>query len=108
MNTDFIGAVNTVASRVAAATATKSNSTTATNTNGAAGAGGEKNMFMNLLVAQLKHQDPMAPQDGTQFVTQLAQFNSLEQLIGIRTALEGLARQATGGGAESTTDKTQG
>jgi flagellar basal-body rod modification protein FlgD len=38
-----------------------------------------KNMFLQLLVAQLKHQDPLNPTDGTQFLTQLAQFQQLEQ-----------------------------
>lgn len=51
----------------------------------------EKDVFMTLLVAQLKNQDPLAPQDGTQFVAQLAQFNSLDQLIGIRQSIEALA-----------------
>lgn len=41
--------------------------------------GADKNTFLKLLVAQLKYQDPMNPADGTQFVTQLAQFTSLEQ-----------------------------
>lgn len=39
--------------------------------------------FMTLLIAQLKNQDPTSPMDPTQFVTQLVQFNSLEQLIQI-------------------------
>ena len=47
-------------------------------------------MFLPLLVAQLKNQDPLAPQDGAQFVAQLAQFNSLDQLIGIRNSIEQL------------------
>jgi len=38
-----------------------------------------ENMFMQLLVAQLRNQDPLNPADGTQFVTQLAQFEQLEQ-----------------------------
>src|SRR6266496_1691429 len=38
-----------------------------------------KNMFLQLLVAQLRNQDPLNPSDGTQFMTQLAQFQSLEQ-----------------------------
>lgn len=38
-----------------------------------------KGVFLQLLVAQLKHQDPLQPQDGLQFVTQLAQFSQLEQ-----------------------------
>lgn len=55
-----------------------------------AGSSADTNMFMTLLVAQLKNQDPLAPQDGTQFVAQLAQFNSLDQLINIRQSLEQL------------------
>jgi flagellar basal-body rod modification protein FlgD len=43
--------------------------------------------FLKLLVEQLKHQDPLAPQDSAQFIAQLAQFNSLEQLISINTRL---------------------
>jgi flagellar basal-body rod modification protein FlgD len=38
-----------------------------------------KNMFLQLLVAQLRHQDPMKPSDGAEFVGQLAQFEQLEQ-----------------------------
>jgi flagellar basal-body rod modification protein FlgD len=40
-----------------------------------------KNMFLQLLVAQLKNQDPLNPTDSTQFVTQLAQFQQLEQSV---------------------------
>ena len=42
--------------------------------------------FLQLLVAQLQHQDPTQPQDGAQFVAQLAQFSSLEQLTAINKA----------------------
>ena len=45
-------------------------------------------MFLQLLVAQLKNQDPMNPTDSTQFVSQLAQFSELEQVIGIRGDIE--------------------
>jgi flagellar basal-body rod modification protein FlgD len=38
-------------------------------------------MFTQLLVAQLKNQDPLNPADGTQFITQLAQFQQLEQSV---------------------------
>jgi len=43
--------------------------------------GVNKNMFLQLLVAQMRNQDPMNPTDGTQFVAQLAQFQQLEQSI---------------------------
>jgi flagellar basal-body rod modification protein FlgD len=39
--------------------------------------------FINLLVAQLENQDPLNPTDGTTFVTQLAQFTQVDQMIGI-------------------------
>ncbi len=48
----------------------------------------EKDMFMTLLVAQLKNQDPLSPQDGTAFVAQLTQMNSLDQLVGIRQSMD--------------------
>ena len=41
----------------------------------------DKNMFMKLLVAQLRNQDPMKPTDGMQFVAELAQFQQLEQTV---------------------------
>ncbi|MBC8167305.1 MAG: hypothetical protein H7Y20_15725 [Bryobacteraceae bacterium] len=43
--------------------------------------------FLQLLVAQVKNQDPLNPTDGVQFLTQLAQFTQLEQTIGIRSDL---------------------
>lgn len=41
--------------------------------------------FLTLLVSQLKNQDPLAPVDSNQFVTQLTQYSQLEQLIGIHS-----------------------
>jgi flagellar basal-body rod modification protein FlgD len=38
-----------------------------------------ENMFLTLLVTQLQNQDPTNPADSTQFVTQLAQFQTMEQ-----------------------------
>ncbi|MBZ5591167.1 MAG: hypothetical protein LAP39_02955 [Acidobacteriia bacterium] len=49
-----------------------------------------KNTFLNLLVAQLKNQDPLNPADGTQFVTQLAQFTQLEQTLSMKQDLDGI------------------
>ena len=50
-----------------------------------------KDSFMKLLVTQLSNQDPMSPSDPTQFVSQLAQFTSLEQLVGLNEGLNILA-----------------
>lgn len=63
----------------------------------AAGSSSESNMFMTLLVAQLKNQDPLQPQDGAAFVAQLAQFNSLDQLVGIRQSIEQLSTALNSG-----------
>ena len=52
--------------------------------------GADQEMFLKLLVAQMKNQDPLNPQDGTQYMTQLAQFSSLEQLTGINSKLNQL------------------
>lgn len=48
--------------------------------------------FLQLLVAQLQNQDPINPMDGAEFAAQLAQFNSVEQLINLNSGLEGLAK----------------
>ena len=45
-------------------------------------------MFLQLLVAQIKNQDPLNPTDSVQFVSQLAQFSELEQVIAIRGDLD--------------------
>ncbi len=55
-----------------------------------------KDDFIKLLVAQLKHQDPMSPQDGTQMATQLAQFSSVEQLMNINQTLTGQGSTSAG------------
>ena len=51
-------------------------------------------MFMQLLVTQLKNQSPLDPVDPNQFVNQLVQFNTLNEIIGIRQLIE----QVTGTG----------
>jgi len=66
---------------------------------GAAGASARimgKEDFLALLVAQLRHQDPLSPMDNSEFVAQLAQFSSLEQMQNLNTAVadQGLLMQA--------------
>ncbi len=52
-------------------------------------AGGEmgKEEFLQLLVTQLRYQDPMNPSAPEDFAAQLAQFSSLEQLIQIKDGM---------------------
>jgi flagellar basal-body rod modification protein FlgD len=47
--------------------------------------------FLQLLVAQIKNQDPLNPTDSIQFVGQLVQYSELEQLIGINQGVTSLA-----------------
>lgn len=50
-----------------------------------------KDSFMQLLVQQIKSQDPLSPVDNQAFVAQLAQFSSLEQMTKVNDNLLGLA-----------------
>lgn len=47
-----------------------------------------QNTFLTLLLTQLKNQDPMNPQDSSQFVSQLASFSSLEQMTQVNSKME--------------------
>ena len=50
--------------------------------------------FLELLVAQLKNQDPTNPSDPTAFVSQLASFSSVEQLVNTNSKLDALLTQS--------------
>ena len=87
-----------MASTVTNTTSTASTSTTGTSgtssKNGSsvgAAAGMGKDDFMKLLIAQLQNQDPMKPMDDKEFITQLAQFSSLEAIDKMTTAMEEMA-----------------
>ena len=49
-----------------------------------------KDIFLKLLVAQMKNQDPMNPASPDQLAAQLAQFSSLEQLVSINGKLDNM------------------
>ena len=56
-----------------------------------------KDTFLQLLVAQMRNQDPLQPTDGVQFLSQLAQFSNLEQsiqidqdIVAVRDAIDAL------------------
>lgn len=50
-----------------------------------------KDAFLQLLVAQMKYQDPLDPQDNSEYIAELANFSSLEQMTNVNTKLEELA-----------------
>jgi flagellar basal-body rod modification protein FlgD len=82
--------VNPVTSS-SAAQAAAANSSSAANSSASTDAAisatdslGNENTFLQLLVAQIQNQDPTSPVDSNQFLSQLAEFSQLEQLIGIR------------------------
>ncbi len=51
----------------------------------------DKSEFLELLMAQVNNQNPLEPMDNAEFVSQLTQFSSLEQLMLIREATELMA-----------------
>ncbi len=56
--------------------------------------------FLNLFVAQLKNQNPLDPLKGHEFIAQLAQFTSLEQLMNLNVSFSDILKfqQLIGGG----------
>lgn len=50
----------------------------------------QKQMFLQLLVAQIKNQNPLNPADGAEFLAQLAQFTQVEESLGMRQELESI------------------
>lgn len=53
----------------------------------------DKDAFLKLFIEQLKNQDPMNPQDSSQFMSQMAQFSMLEQLTNINEEVaEGMSQ----------------
>lgn len=47
----------------------------------------DKDAFLKLLVTQLQYQDPLDPQDNSEYVAQLAQFSALEQMTNVSKGL---------------------
>jgi len=48
----------------------------------------DKNGFLQLLLAQMKNQDPLSPMDSTDYAANLAQFTSLEQLQNLNNSTD--------------------
>lgn len=54
-----------------------------------------KNEFLKLLTVQLSHQNPLEPMDNTAFISQMAQFSSLEQMQNVSSELRQMRQDFT-------------
>lgn len=48
----------------------------------------DRSAFLNLLITQLRHQDPLNPMDDRDFIAQMAQFSTLEQMMNLNNTFE--------------------
>ena len=71
-------------------------------------AGGDmgKDEFLKILIAQLSHQDPTQPMQDKEFIAQMAQFSSLEQMTNVSNAITKVAALLEKGQAVSLLGKT--
>ena len=78
--------------------ASQAAATAGTNNDGLIGLSSSESIdttFLNLLVTELKTQDPTSPMDPTAMVGQMVSLNQLDQLIGIRQLLTPTSTSAT-------------
>ncbi|MBN9663887.1 MAG: hypothetical protein J0H49_37150 [Acidobacteria bacterium] len=89
-----------------AQTGADSTSTSSKSTSGTGNLANE-NVFLQLLVAQIKNQNPLEPQDSSAFMGQLAQFSQLEQLTQINNQLTQLNATASATDTYTGSDSTK-
>ena len=82
-------------------TSSKTNTQDANQLSSAADSLSNEQAFLKLLVAQIQYQDPLNPTDSTQFLSQLTEFSQLEQLIQMRTDLDGMSQPPNSSGSTS-------
>ena len=73
----------------------QSSSDSGTSSTSSVGSLTSEQTFLQLLVAQIKNQDPLNPTDSIQFVGQLVQYSELEQLMGINQGVQTLTGATT-------------
>jgi flagellar basal-body rod modification protein FlgD len=99
-------AVNSLFGASSTNAAAGSGSTTSGSNAASASTAPSEEVFLQLLVSQIQNQDPLNPADSTQFVTQLAQFSELEQVIGIRSDIESQTSASQAAAAAAATNTT--
>ncbi|MFI3257837.1 MAG: flagellar hook assembly protein FlgD [Spirochaetales bacterium] len=65
-----------------------------------------KDDFLSLLITQLANQDPLSPMENTEFIAQMAQFSSLEQMTNMSTSFSQLANMLNSSEAMGVIGKT--
>jgi flagellar basal-body rod modification protein FlgD len=65
-----------------------------------------KDDFLKLLITQLSHQDPTAPMQDKEFIAQMAQFSTLEQMTGMAADFSRLTTMLTGSEASAALGKS--
>lgn len=99
-------AVTHAAQARAQAQATSSPSSPSSSSSSSVGSLTSENTFLQLLVAQIKNQDPLNPTDSIQFVGQLVQYSELEQLMGINQGIQTLTGTNTTTNSNATANST--